>query len=298
MKRIIDDGFLTLLEARDLYIDRPMNGLFGGERRSRAYGSSLEFADYREYAEGDDLRRVDWNLWARFEKLFLKLYVDERQLYHRIYIDASASMKWGEPTKGETALKLAAALAYMAVRANDRVQLSVIRGRELSALGPAFTGTGGFYTAANKLNDVKFKGDAEWSQAFLETNDTGRDDGFTIILSDFLVGGDFRSAINRLLFRGRRVFLLQILAPEELDPDMRGRVMLFDSESGGEEDARNFRTTVTRARIKAYRQALAAHQKELLDYCAARGVGFFSVSSDERVEKILFDKATEERLIK
>ena len=99
-----------MLESKDLQIHFPMSGLLGGTRRSNAYGSSVEFADYREYTPGDDLRRIDWNLYARFEKLYLRLTVDERQLHHRIYIDSSASMAWGGPSKGQMALKLAAAL--------------------------------------------------------------------------------------------------------------------------------------------------------------------------------------------
>ena len=92
MKHIIDGEFISMLETSDLYIKNLMNGMFGGNRRSKAYGSSAEFADFREYTPGDDLRRIDWNLFARFEKLFMKLYVDERQLHHRVYIDTSASM--------------------------------------------------------------------------------------------------------------------------------------------------------------------------------------------------------------
>ncbi len=109
MKRIIDEDFIAMLEGHDLCIKNLMNGLFGGNRRSQAYGSSAEFADYREYVAGDELKRVDWNLYARFKKLYLKLFVDERQLHHRIYFDTSGSMDWGNPSKAYTALRLGAA---------------------------------------------------------------------------------------------------------------------------------------------------------------------------------------------
>ena len=109
-KKIIDEGFLSLLEGRDLQIRRSMQGLFGGTRPSPFFGSSAEFAEYREYVPGDDLRRVDTNLLARFDKLYTKQFVDERQLHHRIYVDASRSMDWGTPNKGHLALKLCAAL--------------------------------------------------------------------------------------------------------------------------------------------------------------------------------------------
>ena len=126
MRQVLDGAFLAMLEARDLKIRDPMNGLFGGNRRSKAYGSSAEFADFREYVPGDDLRRIDWNLYGRFEKLFLKLFVDERQLHHRIYIDASASMDWGEPSKADTALKLAAAMALADLVSEDELSENYI----------------------------------------------------------------------------------------------------------------------------------------------------------------------------
>ena len=128
MRQVLDGAFLSMLEARDLQIRNPMNGLFGGNRRSKAYGSSAEFADFRDYTPGDDLRRIDWNLYARFEKLMLKLFVDERQLHHKIYLDASASMDWGEPNKADVALKLAAALGFLSVQAMDRVSFYAIHG--------------------------------------------------------------------------------------------------------------------------------------------------------------------------
>ena len=297
MKKVIDDEFLSLLEQRDLLIDRPMSGLFGGQRRSKSYGSSLEFADYRDYAPGDDLRLVDRNLYARFEKFYLKLFVDERQLFHRIYIDASASMDWGKPSKGETAVKIAAALSYLSVRSNDRVSLSVIEDDRCLPLCPPFSGVNAFYAAADQLNRLKYKGEADFTKALLNDEEPGRDDGISVILSDFLTDGNYKTAIERLIYRGRKVFLLQILTKEEFDPDFRGRMVLIDSEAQNEDDARNYRSTITHARIKAYKQAMNLHQKELKEFCTGRGVGYFTVCAEDAIETILFEKAMQERLI-
>ena len=128
MKKIVDGSFIAMLESRDLHLHRPMDGLFGGNRRAKSYGSSVEFADYREYTEGDDLRRIDWNLYARFEKMFLKLFVDEKQLHHRIYLDCSSSMDWGRENKSHLALKMAAALGFLSVQAMDRVSYYALKG--------------------------------------------------------------------------------------------------------------------------------------------------------------------------
>lgn len=297
MKRIIDDEFLSTLDASDLNIDRTLRGLFGGERRAKTFGSSLDFADYREYQPGDDLRLIDRNVFARFEKLYIKLFTDERQLFHRIYVDASASMNWGERPKKETALKLAAALSYMAVRHNDRVALSSVHREKCIPLGTPFSGMEGFYRAAEKLNSLRFSGEAYYAKALLCKEELGRDDGFSIVISDFLVEDSYKDAVDLLLYKGRRVHLIQVLSRDEIDPSFRGKMMLLDSEAQGEEDERNYRVTVDRARIKAYKQAFEAYRKELTDYCRARGVGFMTVCADEPITKILFEESAREGLI-
>ena len=297
MKPLIDDAFISMLEQRDLYIGRSMNGLFGGTRRANAYGSSAEFADYRDYFPGDDLRRIDWNLYARFEKLYLKLYVDERQLHHRIYIDASASMDWGQPSKAETALKLTAALAYLSVRATDRVSIYILHGDKCEPLCPAFSSVRSFYNAAHLLNGVRFKGDCDVAAAITNFEHTGRNDGLSVIISDFLNDNDFRPAVESLLYKGKKVHLLQILSEDEITPSLRGRFFLLDSEGQGEDDERNYRSIITRSRVKAYEKALAWYQNEISSFCKARDVGFITVCSSDPIEKILFFKATEERLI-
>ena len=297
MKQIIDGGFIAMLEARDLHIQNPMNGLFGGNRRSRAYGSSAEFADYREYAAGDDLRRIDWNLYARFEKLFLKLFVDERQLHHKVYLDASASMDWGEPNKAHMALKLAAAVGFLAVQAMDRVSFYAIHEDQCEDLCRTVVGREAFYNAANLLNSVEFYGDGDLGAAFRAMEDPGRGDGISIIISDFLTDADWKSAVDKLLFHNREVYLIQVLSRDEITPGIRGKVLMLDTEAVDEDDARNYRTEVTRSSVKAYEEAFLYHQNEIKSFCAARNVGFITLCSDESIERILFEKATEVGLI-
>lgn len=298
MKKIIDDAFISMLEARDLQVGTPMSGLFGGNRRSKAYGSSAEFADFREYVPGDDLRRIDWNLYARFEKLYLRLFVDERQLHHKIYIDASSSMDWGEPNKGYTALRLAAALSYLAVQAMDRVSLYVIHKDTCESLCRPFTGRDSFYEAAEKLNHIRFKGDGNLSKAIMSEENPGKNDGLSIIISDFLAENCFKEAVDYLRYRGRDVHLIQVLSRDEITPALSEKLTMLDSEAEIEEDPRNFKTEITRQRIKAYEDAFAWYEKDIKDFCDSRSAGFFSVISDERIEEILFHKATEARLIK
>ena len=297
MKQIIDGAFIAMLEGRDLQIKDPMNGLFGGNRRSRAYGSSTEFADYREYAPGDDLRRIDWNLYARFEKLYTKLFVDERQLHHRIYIDASASMDRGEPNKGHLALKLAAAFGFLAVQAMDRVSFYTIHRDRCEDLSRTVVGREAFYNAANALNSVEFYGDGDLGTAFGALEDPGHGDGISILISDFLTDSDWKSAVDKLLFHKREVYLVQVLSRDELTPELSGKLLMLDAESLDEEDSRNYRTEITRASVKAYEEAFLYHQQQLQQFCAARNVGFMTLCSDESIEKLLFMQATEVGLI-
>ena len=297
MKKVIDGNFIAMLESRDLHINRPMDGLLGGNRRSRNYGSSVEFADFREYVPGDDLRRIDWNLYARFEKLFLKLFVDERQLHHKIYIDASASMDWGEPNKAEIALKLAAAVGFLSVQAMDRVSFYAIHEKTCENLCQTVVGREAFYNAANKLNMVEFYGDGDIGAAFASMEDPGHGDGISVIISDFLTDSDWKSAVDRLLYHQREVYLIQVLSRDEITPGLSGKVFMLDAEADDEEDARNYRHEVTRSAVKAYEEAFLYHQNELKQFCDARGVGFITICSDENIEKILFLKATEVGLI-
>ena len=295
MRQVIDEAFLSMLEGHDLQVKNPMHGLFGGNRRSKAYGSSAEFADFREYAPGDDLRRIDWNLYARFEKLYLKLFVDERQLHHKIYLDTSASMDWGEPSKADTALKLAAALGFLSVQAMDRVSFYAINENRCENLCQRVIGKEAFYAAADILNQVEFHGDSDLNAAI--TQDLGNGDGISVIISDFLTDSDWKSAVDRLRYHEREVYLIQVLSPDELAPGMSGKVMLLDAEALDIDDSRNQRAEVTRPAMKAYAEALQWLQRDMMTFCAARQVGYVSLCTNESIEKILFRNATEAGLI-
>jgi len=297
MKEVISASFLAMLEARELRIDGAMNGRFGGSRKSRAYGSSPEFADFREYAPGDDLRRIDWNLYARFEKLIVKLFVDERQLHHRIYLDASASMAWGEPEKSAAALQLAAALGYLSVKALDRVSFYAIEGDTCRALGPTVTNRDGFYAAIPALNALEFDGEIQMDAALSSHRDAGGNDGLSVIFSDFFSDDDWKRAVDALIAKGRRVLLVQVLSRDEIEPEMNGKMQLLDSEALDPEDPRNGRWEMTRSTLKAYDAALKWHQNEIRNFCTSRGAAFFSLSSDENMEKVLFEKGWEVGLV-
>jgi len=297
MRKIIDDAFIAMLETRDLNVHSALNGLFGGNRRTVKHGSSAEFADYQEYVPGDDLRRIDWNLYARFEKLYIKLFVDERQLHHRIYVDCSASMDWGDPHKGETALRIAAALGYLAVQSMDRASIIRVSDDVCEDISGPVMGKERFYEAADKLNSTVFRGGSEIGAAISKEENVGNGDGMSVIISDFLTESDWKSGAEYLRYRNREVALIQVLSPEEMEPMTMGKMMLLDSESAGPDDSRNKRMEITRDTLKAYGMALAYHQEELSSYCRTRGIPFVTVSTDESIEHMLFMKSTESGII-
>ena len=166
-KSIISEEFLQQVESLQMLIKNNVAGLFGGNHKSKTFGSSCEFADYRDYIPGDDITKIDWNAYARFDKLYMKLYLDERQLHTRIYIDASRSMGYGKGKKDEQSLKIAATLAYLSICEMDKVSIYIIRDKQIHALITGMSGKEAYINEIGKLNDVSFDGDSFISDAIL-----------------------------------------------------------------------------------------------------------------------------------
>lgn len=282
---IINEGFLQQLELLQMLLKNNVAGLFGGNHKSRTYGSSCEFADYRDYMDGDDTTKIDWKAYARFEKLYLKLYLDERQMHTRIYIDVSRSMEYGDRKKADQAIRLAAAVAYLSVCEMDKVSVYAVRDREVHEIIRGMVGKEAFLTSIGKLNEIGFEGDCYLSDAILPTS-VGYGDGMSVIISDFLTDHDFERAIDYLVDKKRDVFCMQVLAKEELNPLIRGKVHFFDSE-----DTRRFyRKDINKEIAKAYKQALEFATNRIQNYCFSRGAGYLLASAEAPVGEIFFEK--------
>ena len=268
-------------------------GLFGGNHQSKTFGSSCEFSDYRDYMAGDDITKIDWNAYARFEKLFLKLYLDERQMHTRIYIDASRSVGYGKGKKDVQALKTAAALAYLSVCEMDKVSIYVIREKQVECIIANMLGKESFTASIGKLNDITFDGDSYISEAILPST-VGYGDGMSIIISDFLTDNDFENAVNYLVGKKRDVFCIQILSEEELNPKARGKLHYFDSENGD----KFYRKNITRDIIHAYKLALEYATGRIRDLCHSRGAEYMLVSAEEEITEVFFEKLVTEGVLK
>ena len=190
-KYAINEDFLQQLETIELILKNNVAGLFGGNHQSKKFGSSCEFADHREYLPGDDITKINWNLYARTENLYLKQYLDERRLKTKIYLDASLSMDFNKSNKAVLALQIAAAFAYLSIVLMDKASIYIIKDNKCYEILTGLANKDSFYTSIGKINEIDFGGDFSFSEAIMP-EDIGYGDGLSIIVSDFLTDNDYK----------------------------------------------------------------------------------------------------------
>ena len=284
----LNDGFFSRLESLTLELRPNLRGFFGGKHLVKTYGQTVEFADYREYMLGDDIRRIDWNLYSRFEKYFLKLFTDERQMHTQIFLDCSASMGKSTPDKANYAIAVAAALGYLSVHNMDKVSFKLLKENKADDTNGVIVGKRAFFDAVTCLENIDFDGDVNISEAILSCANLGNNDGLSIIISDFFTESDWKKVVDFLAYKKKQILLIQVLDPDEIDPSYTGRVHLIDAESDNLEDSRNMRLKIDQSYQRAYDMALADQREELRSFCASRGADFISVRCDQPIEKVLF----------
>ena len=284
----LNDEFFSRLETLALNLRADLNGYFGGKHFVRSYGQTVEFADYREYQLGDDIRRINWNLFSRFEKYFIRLFTDERQMDVQIFLDCSASMGKENRTKAEYAVSVAAALGFLSVHNMDKVSFKLIKEDAVDDPFGTIIGKNSFFRAISLLENLDFSDDADISQAVSSCANTGSNNGLSVIISDFLTRKDWKKAVEYLTYKKRQVLAIQLLSPEEEEPTYSGRVSLIDVESGDLADPRNMKLRITRSLQLAYQEALKDMKADIKSFCASRGADFISVTTDKPVERMLF----------
>ena len=284
----LNDEFFSRLETLSLEMRADLAGFFGGKHLVKTYGQTVEFADYREYALGDDIRRIDWNLYSRFEKFFLKLFTDERQMHTQIFIDCSASMGKDNPQKAAFTIGIAAALGYLSVHNMDKVSYKLIKGNKAEDPFGTIVGKRAFFSAMAGLEDLNFDGESDIDAAVIGCENTGNNDGLTLIISDFFTDSDWRRAVDYLSYKKRQVLLIQVMTPEERDPTYSGRVNLIDSESEDITDTKNMKMNIDISAQMAYEEALKDLESDLYNFCVSRGATFITIPTDQPIEKVLF----------
>lgn len=283
---LLSPELLRRLEQLQLLAQRRARSNLRGERRSRARGLSVEFADHRTYVPGDDLRYLDWNLFGRLDRLFLKLYEEERELPVRIFLDASESMTFGEPVKFDFARRVAAAVGYVALCGFDRVSVLPFperAGDQAARRGlRAVRGRRSALRFFQHLEQLTAGGPGDFNAALRRGALEARQPGVAVVLSDFLDPAGYEAGLSALVGRGFQIHAVQVLAPEELAPSTYGDLRLVDAETGAQQDV-----TFGRYRLAAYQQTVRNFVARLREFCAARGVRFYQASSGDSLEELL-----------
>ncbi len=283
---LIDGALMARLDALDVTSRKIFQGKVHGERRSRRRGQSVEFADFRPYVAGDDLRFVDWNIYARLDRLFLKLFLDEEDLTLAIALDCSGSMDWGDPNKFLYARKVAMALGYVGLVNHNRVGLFGFN--ELGVL--PLTGLRG-RRRTRELGQWLIARTAEGDAGFdaaMRTIATGRQGrGVLIVLSDFLLREGCERGLRAVSGRGCDVYALQVLSPQERSPGqfgITGDLRFIDCEDQSEVEM-----TISTRTLAQYSDALVAHATGLRDFCVRRGIVHVPVPTTTPVDELLLD---------
>jgi uncharacterized protein (DUF58 family) len=273
--------FLRKLEMLSVVSKRLFAGKMKGERRSPRRGSSVEFADFRDYAQGDDYRYIDWNAYARLEGLFLKLFVEEEDLHVHLLLDRSRSMDFGRPHKLEFGAHLAAALAYIGLSNLDRVSITAFDERGLETL-PFQHGRQNIFAVIEFLERLQPGGATGLTKSVEEFARRTRRRGIAVLISDFLCEDGFQPALNALKASKFEPVAIQILAPDEVEPPVGGDWRFIDSETGGAVDLSLGPRAVT-----LYRRRLRELCDTLDAFCRGRDIASLRARTDQDFEDLV-----------
>ena len=295
-ERIFNEKTLRKLDRLTIIANKVRAGAIKGERRSTRRGTSIEFADYRNYVRGDDLRRVDWNIYARLQRPFIKLLEDEEDLAVHLVLDASASMDW--PRTGERDLhkflyarRVLAGLAYIALGSGDRVTVSALRGDGIQQWGP-LRGRGHTLTLLTWLENAYTRGGVNLNEALRDYALRTARAGVCIVISDLMSPEGYEDGLRALQGRGHEVTMIQVLSPDEVDPEITGDLKLVDVETGIPQDV-----TIDTTMKDLYMQRLQAWQAEISTYCTRRGIHFLTIETSTPWEQLILSELRQARVV-
>lgn len=281
---LLDPALLARLDALELLTHRVFRGGKKGERRSRRKGSSVEFADYRDYVRGDDTRHIDWNLFARLERLFIKLFLEEEDLAFYLLLDTSRSMGFGKPlTKFAYAQRLAAALGYVALKNQDKVGVTAFSARARDIMRPA-RGKAMLPKFLNHLSTLEVDERTSLASAVRDFVARNTQSGIVVLISDFLDDRGYEDALKHFFVRNYEVYCIHVLSPEERNPELLGHLELIDAETGEPQEI-----SVTEVLLKQYRQTLETFCGGLRDWTVARGMSYLAATTDQPVDAMLLN---------
>ncbi|MCB9783481.1 MAG: DUF58 domain-containing protein [Candidatus Omnitrophica bacterium] len=280
---LLEPEFLRKLEQLSLVSRKLVSGKIRGERRSKKKGISVDFADYRNYVRGDDIRFIDWNIFGRLDKLFLKLFEEEEDLSVYLLLDTSKSMASGDPAKFEYGKKLAAALGYLALTNYDRLAVTAFSAGRTEQLEPIRI-KNRVWRLFDYLNSLSCDGPTNLPSSCRDFAIRYARRGIVVLISDFLDPTGYEEALKALLSRRHEVFAIHLMDPEEVEPKYGGHLKLIDSETGEEVEV-----TLNAKLREVYKKKVAAYVSSLQDYCSSRGIYYLSTRTDFEIERLVLD---------
>lgn len=306
---LLEPAFLVRLEPLALTAHRPRAGQMQGERRSTKRGTSVEFADYRDYARGDDLRRVDWNIYARLERPYVKLFEEEEDLAVHLLLDGSGSMDWGGEERGrqgegETrgqgeegankwlyARRLAAALGVIALNGGDRLTITAI----CSPQPATFTarGRGHALRMLQWLADLPAGGTTDLNASLCSYALQGGRAGLLVLLSDLFSPSGYLDGLTALAARGHEIVVVHLLSPDEVDPPLGGDLRLLDVETGDPQEV-----SIDGGLRDLYHHRLVTWQDEIRAACQARDARYVPLTTDRPLEGVVIKELRQYGIVK
>jgi uncharacterized protein (DUF58 family) len=288
---LLDPSFMARLDQLDILSRKLLAGKLKGERRSKRRGQSVEFADYRDYSVGDDLRFIDWNIYARLDRLFLKLFLEEEDLSLYILLDVSKSCDYGTPNKAQYMKQVAAALAYIGLVNYNRVYLCAVSNGVVAETG-ALRGRRRVGQMIDFVNKLQPQGASHFAEACRRFALTHRHKGVCVVLSDFFVKEGFEQGLRYVAGGKYDLFCVQVLAPQEIEPDLVGDLKLKDVE-----DDDMAEVSITQPLMAQYRKNLNAYCLSLKDYLRRRGGVYLFTSTAVKFDTLVLNYLRERGLL-
>ncbi len=292
MPGLLDEEFLRKIDKLMVVSKRMRIGSIKGERRSVKRGTSVEFADYRNYTHGDDLRQVDWNIYARLEKVFIKLFEEEEELTIHLLIDCSRSMDWsgpdpeyvqdttlvGQPKHNKLwyAKRVAAAISYMGLSAMDRITISGLSGQggPNDLRMPLVRGKNQTVRMIRFVEGLRSGPGEDLNKTLKDYATKSRFTGLVFLISDLFAPGGCFDGVRALQNSGFEVNIIHTLSPDEVNPVLRGDLKLVDSETGEMQEV-----SIDTTALEMYRKEFSSWQNEIVDFCQRRGINYIQVDT-------------------
>ncbi len=288
---LLDPAFMARLDQLDVVSRKVLAGKMKGERRSKRRGQSVEFADYRNYVVGDDLRFIDWNIYARLDRLFLKLFLEEEDLALYVLLDVSKSCDYGDPNKAEYMKRVAAALGYIGLVNYNRVTIAAVADGVVADTG-AMRGRRKVSQMIDFIGNLKPQGASHFTEAAKRFALQHRQKGVCVVLSDFFIKDGFENGLRYVAGGRYDLFAVQALSPQEIDPDLQGDLKLRDVE-----DDDMAEVSITQPLIKQYKANLNAYCLSLKEYVTRRGGTYLFTSTAVPFDTLVLNYLRERGLL-